>query len=111
MEEAIKNVEYLVEPSTIKEIIKILKSNNRVCHSVGPLLTNQLETFFLDMLNVYKVYSERISSAVQQQGEIATQMSLVRTMQSAKREVLRLLIVFIYKSDPPEADAVPLPKG
>jgi len=111
MEEAIKNVEYLVEPSTIKEIIKILKSNNRVCHSVGPLFTNQLETFFLDMLNVYKVYSERISSAVQQQGEIATQMSLVRTMRSAKREVLRLLIVFIDKSGPPEAEARAVAQG
>lgn len=111
MDEAIKNVEYLVEPSTIKEIIKILKSNNRVCHSVGPLFTNQLETFFLDMLNVYKVYSERISAAVQQQGEIATQMSLVRTMRSAKKEVLRLLIVFIDKSGPPEAEARAVAQG
>lgn len=104
MDQARTNLESLVAPDTIKEIIKILKCNNRVCHTVGPLFTNHLQTFFLDMLNVYKVYSERISAAVAQQGAIATQMSLVRTMRSAKKEVLRLLITFIDKSGPPEAD-------
>lgn len=111
MDRAKSNVENLVEPSTIKEIIKILKTNNRVCASVGSLYTHQLQTFFMDMLNVYRVYSERISSAVAQQGAIATRMSLVRTMRSAKKEVLRLLITFIDKSGPPESDAVAVAKG
>lgn len=111
MDQAITNVQSLVEPNTIKEIIKILKCNNRVCNSVGSLYTNQLQTFFLDMLNVYKVYSERISADVARQGSIATQMSLVRTMRSAKKEVLRLLIVFIDKSGPPEAEATAVAQG
>jgi len=111
MEQAGKNVESLVEPNSIKEIIKILKTNNRVCGSVGSLFTHQLQTFFLDMLNVYKIYSERISASVAQQGAIATQMSLVRTMRSAKKEVLRLLIVFIDKSGPPEAEPRAVAQG
>ena len=111
MDQAGTNVESLVQPSTIKEIIKILKVNNRVCHSVGSLFTHQLQFFFLDMLNVYKVYSERISSAIAQQGPIATQMSLTRTMRSAKKEVLRLLIVFIDKSGPPEAEPSSVAQG
>jgi exportin-1 len=111
MEQAGTNVESLVEPNTIKEIVKILKTNNKVCGSVGSLFTHQLNTFFLDMLNVYKVYSERISAAVAQQGAIATQMSLVRTMRSAKKEVLRLLIVFIDKSGPPEAEPRAVAQG
>jgi len=111
MDQAMTNIESLVEPSTIKEIIKILKSNNRVCHSVGSLFTKQLETFFLEMLNVYKVYSERISNAISQQGAIATQMSLTRTMRSAKKEVLRLLNVFIDKSGPPEAEPQAVAQG
>eukprot|EP00934_Nitzschia_sp_Nitz4_P001594 Nitzschia sp. Nitz4//scaffold6_size259037//145946//149439//NITZ4_001085-RA/size259037-augustus-gene-0.296-mRNA-1//1//CDS//3329556926//1594//frame0 len=111
MDRAKVNMESLVEPSTIKEIIKILKTNNRLCRSVGSLFTHQLQTFFLDMLNVYRVYSERISNAVAQQGAIATQMSLVRTMRSAKKEVLRLLVTFIDKSGPPEADPVAVAKG
>jgi exportin-1 len=111
MDQASKNVEALMDPATIKEIIKILKCNNRVCYSVGSLYVKQLETFFLDMLNVYKVYSERISTAVAQQGAIATQMSLVRTMRSAKKEVLRLLIVFIDKSGPPESEPQAVAQG
>jgi exportin-1 len=111
MDQAASNMESLVEPTTIKEIIKILKTNNRLCRSVGSLFTHQLQTFFLDMLNVYRVYSERISAAVAAQGAIATQMSLVRTMRSAKKEVLRLLITFIDKSGPPEAEPMAVAKG
>lgn len=111
MDYAIQNVESLVEPPTIKEIIKILKINNRVCSAVGSLYTTQLQTFFLDMLNVYKVYSERISASIAQQGAIATQMSLVRTMRSAKKEVLRLLNIFIMVSGPPEAEARAVAQG
>lgn len=111
MEHAKRNVETLVEPNTIKEIIKILKCNNRVCRSTGTLFVNQLQTFFLDMLNVYKVYSERISAAIAQQGAVATQMSLVRSMRSAKKEVLRLLNTFIDKSGPPESAPQEVAKG
>ena len=111
MEQAKAKVENLYDPATIKEIIKILKINNRLCRSVGGLYTYQLQTFFMDMLNVYRVYSERISAAVAQQGAIATQMSLVRTMRSAKKEVLRLLIIFIDKSGPPEAEPLTVAQG
>jgi len=104
MDGANKKVEFLVEPNTIKEIIKILKSNNRVCQAAGTLYAQQLQGCFMDMLNVYRVYSERISAAIEIQGAIATQMSLVRTMRSAKKEILRLLISFIENSGPPESE-------
>ncbi|KAL9178446.1 hypothetical protein ACHAXT_003776 [Thalassiosira profunda] len=103
MEQANISVESLMVPKTIKEIITILKINRRTCGSIGSIYANQLQIFFMDLLNVYKVYSERISATISQQGSGATQLSLVRSMRSAKREVLRLLIVFIEKSGPPEA--------
>lgn len=111
MEQANTNVESLVTPNTIKEIIKILKTNNKTCGSIGSIYANQLQSFFMDVLNVYKVYSERISATIAQQGPGATQLSLVRTMRSAKKEVLRLLIVFIEKSGPPEADPQAVAQG
>ena len=111
MEQAGRNVESLVEPNTMKEIVKILKTNNRVCGAVGSLFMHQLQSFFLDMLNVYKVYSERIASAVAQHGAVATQHSLVRMMRSAKKEILRLLIVFIESSGPPEAEPRAVAQG
>lgn len=111
MEQANTSVESLVEPNTIKEIIKILKTNNKTCGSIGSIYANQLQTFFMDVLNVYKAYSERISATIAQHGPGATQLSLVRTMRSAKKEVLRLLIVFIEKSGPPEADPQAVAQG
>ena len=111
MERAGTNVQSLVEPPTIKEIIKVLKTNNRVCVATGSLFVHQLQLFFMDMLNVYKIYSERISSEVSAQGAIATQMSLVRTLRSAKKEVLRLLNVFVDKSGPPEAEPRAVAQG
>jgi exportin-1 len=111
MDAANNNVESLVDPSNIKEIIKILKSNTRVCGTVGPLFMNQLNLFFLDMLNVYKVYSERISAAIAAQGAIATKMSLIKQMRSAKKEILRLLSMFIDKSGDPECGPVAVAQG
>jgi exportin-1 len=111
MERASNDVNSLVDPNTIKELTKVLKTNNRVCMATGPLFTHQLKVFFVDMLNVYKVYSERISAEVAMQGAIATKMSLVRTLRSAKKEVLRLLNVFIDKSGPPEAEPLAVAQG
>lgn len=104
MTNATLNVESLVDPPTIKEVIKILKTNNRVCIAVGSLFTLQLQKSLMDTLNVYKVYSGRISAAIAQNGAVATQHSLVRTMRTAKKEVLRLLVVFVENSGPPEAE-------
>mmetsp|Transcript_291 Transcript_291/g.689 ORF Transcript_291/g.689 Transcript_291/m.689 type:complete len:1087 (-) Transcript_291:459-3719(-) len=111
MEHANTSIDSLVEPNTIKEIIKILKTNNKTCRSIGSIYANQFQTFFIDLLNVYKVYSERISATIAQQGLGATQLSLVRMMRSAKKEVLRLLIVFIEKSGPPESDPQAVAQG
>lgn len=96
------DVRNLLNPDTIKEVIKILKSNSKVCYTVGPLYIHQLNIIFLDMLNIYKIYSENISDAVKQQGAIATRHALTRSMRTVKKEVLKLLSVFIEMSAAPE---------
>lgn len=93
------------------QVIKILKSNSRVCGTVGSLFSFQLEIFFLDMLNVYKVYSERISQAIAEQGPIATKHALIRSMRSAKKEVLKLLSTFVEKSGEPESGPASVAAG
>ena len=98
------NVHSLLEPPTIKEVVKILKSNSKVCATVGPLYIHQLNVIFLDMLNIYKIYSERISESVARQGAIATRHALTRSMRTVKKEVLKLLSVFIEMSGPPECE-------
>ncbi|KAL7553456.1 hypothetical protein ACHAWF_016738 [Thalassiosira exigua] len=111
MERANATVDFLVEPETIKDITKILKINNKTCGAVGSIYANQLQTFFMDVLNVYKVYSERVSSVIEQRGPGATQLSLVRQIRSAKKEVLKLFIAFIECCGPPESDPKAVAQG
>lgn len=111
LDNANQGVESLMQPETIKEVIKILKSNSRVCATVGPLYIHQLKEIFLDMLNIYKVYSERISEAVKQGGKIATRHALTRSMRTVKQEVLKLLSVFIEMSDAPDCGPVDIATG
>ena len=44
IDQAGENVESLVERKTLKEIIEILKTNNRVCGAFGSLYSYQLQT-------------------------------------------------------------------
>jgi exportin-1 len=81
------DVRNLLDPNTIKEVIKILKSNSKVCLTVGPLYIHQLNIIFLDMLNIYKIYSEHISKSVEAQGAIATRHAINRSMRTVKKEV------------------------
>ena len=111
MDNATMTVETLVHPDTVAEVVKILKSNSRVCNSVGSLFIHQLNVIFLDMLNVYKVYSERVSSAVAQGGERATKLTEVKKLCTAKKEVLRLLASFVEKSGEPECGAAAVAAG
>ena len=97
MANASARMDSLMEQPTIREVIKILKTNSCCCQSVGVGFISQLGTIYLDMLNVYKAYSEHISAAVAAQGVMATRTSQIRAMRAAKKDVLRLIEVFIGK--------------
>ena len=96
MSQAAQKVEVLYDPVAIKEIVKILRTNVRVCRAIGPNgFNSQMGQIFQDLLNVYAAYTQRIAAAVEQQGEIAVKMHEVRAMRSAKKETLRLLDAFV----------------
>ncbi len=59
----------LQDHETIKQLGHILKTNVRACMAVGHPFVTQLGRVYLDMLNVYKVLSENISSAVALNGQ------------------------------------------
>lgn len=98
-----------------KNITNILKTNVKACFSIGPSFICQLGKIYLDLLNVYKVYSETISNAVATTGLIktikffsfilffigphVTGTTLIRAMRSTKKEILKLLETFIEKTD------------
>ena len=46
----------LLDPATLRELTKILKTNTAVCGAVGSLFVHQLGVVFMDMLNLYTTY-------------------------------------------------------
>lgn len=94
MNHAKMNADFLKDPNIIKRLANILKTNVRVCLSVGPGFISQITQIYLDLLNVCKFYSSQISQLVQIHGEAATKHSVVKEMRTVKRETLNLVNSF-----------------
>ncbi|KAJ1457703.1 CRM1 C terminal-domain-containing protein [Pelagophyceae sp. CCMP2097] len=103
MAEARADAESLHRADAVRDVTKIMKTHVRVCAACGPLYVTQLGACYLDVLGVYRAYSERVATAVAQHGELATRHQDVRALRGAKREVLRLLATFVEKCADPEA--------
>jgi len=85
-----------------KTISKILTANLRVSRSLGYPYVSQLSHIYIDMLKIYKLYSELISAAVHQQGPGVTKTALIRSMRSVKKETLHLIESVVEKTERPE---------
>lgn len=55
--QASKNVEVLKDIEIVKQLASILKTNVRACKALNHAYFVQLGRIYLDMLNVYKVFS------------------------------------------------------
>ncbi|RLN65002.1 hypothetical protein BBJ28_00010896 [Nothophytophthora sp. Chile5] len=96
MSQATQDVNILYDSRGIKEIVKIIRTNVKVCKAVGPNgFNSQMAYVFQDMLNVYVAYTQRTAMMVEQGGEIAVKTSEVRSLRSAKKESLRLMDAFV----------------
>lgn len=91
----------LQDHEAIKQLGHILKTNVRACTAVGHPFVIQLGRIYLDMLNVYKVLSENISSAVALNGELVTKQPLIASMRTVKKETLKLISCWVSKSQDP----------
>ncbi|RYG67568.1 hypothetical protein EON64_07165, partial [archaeon] len=98
MAEGSANVHTLLHPEVMKELIKILKINVKVCSSSGSIFMHQLSVIFNDLLNLYRLYSEQLVQACASQGPIAVRMALYKTMRGVKSEILELFIACINVS-------------
>jgi len=96
---ATKNIDVLKELETVKQLGNILKTNVATCKSVGHPFVSQLGRIYLDVVNVYKVLSENISSAVAQHGEAVTKQPLIRAMRGVKKDSLNLITGWVSKSN------------
>lgn len=99
IQSATKNIDILRDQETVKQLMNILKTNVSACRSIGHPFVIQLGRIYLDMVNVYKVLSENISSAVAQHGENVTKQPLIKSMRGVKKETLNLICCWVSKSN------------
>ena len=91
----------LQDPATMKNISKILRTNQRVASSVGHSYGVQLMTIYEQALKVYQAYSDWVSAAVSEQGQQATTHHHVRSMRSVRKDTLKLIETYVSLSKDP----------
>ncbi|MCJ1255722.1 Karyopherin transporter [Lignoscripta atroalba] len=106
----------LQDGDTIKVVGNIMKTNVAACSSIGSYFYPQIGRIYHDMLSMYRATSQMISDAVQRDGAIATKMPKVRGLRTIKKEILKLIDIYVQKADdlemvnanivPPLLDAV-----
>ncbi|KAK1441519.1 hypothetical protein QVD17_07482 [Tagetes erecta] len=93
------NVDFLKDQDVIRTVLNILQTNTSAASALGTYFLPQITLIFLDMLNVYKMYSELISSSIAEGGPYASRTSYVKLLRSVKRETLKLIETFLGKAE------------
>ncbi|XXG82847.1 hypothetical protein AAC387_Pa10g0733 [Persea americana] len=97
--QARQSVDVLKDQDVIRTVLNILQTNTSVASSLGTYFLSQISLIFLDMLNVYRMYSELISSSIAEGGPFASKTSFVKLLRSVKRETLKLIETFLDKAE------------
>ncbi|WJX60121.1 Exportin-1 [Trifolium repens] len=97
--QARQNVDFLKDQDVIRTVLNILQTNTSVASSLGTFFLPQITLIFLDMLNVYRMYSELISKSIAEGGPYASRTSYVKLLRSVKRETLKLIETFLDKAE------------
>eukprot|EP01132_Coremiostelium_polycephalum_P002416 gene2416-2983_t len=88
------NVENLLVIDVATNLVNLLKTNHRAAISLGNCYIVQMSKIYLDLLNVYRTYSDHLSKNPSFKGH-----HLGMKMRSVKKETLKLLSIFIEKVD------------
>ncbi|KAL0382514.1 UNVERIFIED_CONTAM: protein EXPORTIN 1A [Sesamum calycinum] len=97
--QARQSVDFLKDQDVIRAVLNILQTNTSVASSLGTYFLPQISLIFLDMLNIYRMYSELISTSIAQGGPYASRTSIVKLLRSVKRETLKLIETFLDKAE------------
>uniref|UniRef100_A0A7I4EZM4 Importin N-terminal domain-containing protein n=1 Tax=Physcomitrium patens TaxID=3218 RepID=A0A7I4EZM4_PHYPA len=100
--QARQSVEYLKSTEVVRAVLNILQLNTSVASALGQSFLAQISLIYLDMLNVYRMYSELISSSIAEGGPYASRTSFVKLLRSVKRETLKLIETFVDKAEDAE---------
>ncbi|KAG8879206.1 Karyopherin transporter [Tulasnella sp. 331] len=99
MAQAATNPNVLDDPENVKLLNNVLKTNVSSCSAIGPFFYPQLGRIFMDMLGLYREVSNIINMQVATQGVIATKTPKIRGLRTIKKEVLKLVEMYIKKAE------------
>ncbi|EFJ16798.1 hypothetical protein SELMODRAFT_233936 [Selaginella moellendorffii] len=98
--QARQSVDFLKTQDVARAVLNILQTNTSAANSLGQPFLSQITLIYLDMLNVYRMYSELISSSIAGGGPYASRTSYVKLLsRSVKQETLKLIETFIEKCE------------
>ncbi len=106
IEEANSNIDVLWQSETMNFVDLILKTNNSVCSAMKGTFIVQLTNIYVEMLHVYKLYSDAISTKIKEEGEHVATSTAVRKMRTVKREILKLISVFVESPLPSDKKVI-----
>jgi exportin-1 len=89
------NPQCLFDSASIRDLKTIIRSNNRFARSLGEAYIVQISRIFMELLQLYQVYSTQLSETVQKEGPRAAETSLMRGIRSLKSEIIELLKTFV----------------
>lgn len=88
----------------LKALLRILDIYISVSKAVGPTFTIQLELTYLELFELYKLTSDRISEQITLHGITILDSSNVRELRSIKKKTLVLIKIFVTGLHPNEFD-------
>ncbi|CAI9290030.1 unnamed protein product [Lactuca saligna] len=89
----------LKDQDVIRIVLNIRPTNTSAATALEAQFLSQITLIFWDMLTVYKMYSEFISSNIAEGGPFASRTSYVKLLRSLKRETLNLIETFLDKAE------------
>lgn len=92
-------IEVLGNSENLKILSNVLKTNVSAAKSIGQFFTPQLGRIYMDMLGLYRAVSGIINETVAAQGPIATKTPKVRSLRTIKKEVLKLVDVYVSNTE------------
>lgn len=99
MQLAATSTDVLANPDHIKVLSNVLKTNVAACTSIGSFFTPQIARIYVDMLGLYRAVSGLINETIAQQGLIATKTPKVRGLRTIKKEILKLVEIYVKKAE------------
>lgn len=98
VEQSMANPALLLDSDTVKIIANVIKTNVAVCTAMGADFYPQLGHIYYNMLQLYRAVSSMISGQVASEGLIATKTPKVRGLRTIKKEVLKLVEIYISRA-------------